>query len=150
MSAWASQSQKYHVVCGAYQLLVRPLLDRTTLQSVRTSISVSKSYKYCQCQRWTSIWQISLLPVLLKVVTPMPVPKHGLTSTGRPLHIYMLGEVVFLQCCLSKFQSSKGPWNEQIPFRKRNQTGTLLFFCHLQLLRTFPKAMFTRKYHLLY
>lgn len=124
MSAWASQSQKHRVVCRACQPLVRTLLGYRSQPSVHTSLLVSKLYRFCQCQGYSSTLWIPLLPVLLKMINNA-CAKAWCYKHWKAVTPYMLGETVLLQCSLQKFQSSKGLCSEQIQFSVK--TGVLVF-----------------------
>jgi len=147
-SAWASQSHKRRGfllwlpapgqdLAGLRKSAKRSVIPHSGHPSHTGSANAKDVPASCRSLYFLSSSRWSLIPV----------PKHALTSTGRPLHRMVSGERVFLQRGLSKFQSSKGPRNEQLQFSVKT---ALPFLHHLKLLRTFPKAMFTKKDHLTY
>lgn len=133
----ALQSQKHHGVCRAYQPLIRTLLDFTSQPSAHTSLfypcysdSVNDGDVPAACR---SLYFLCLSRQC------QPMPKHGLTSSGRLLHC------VCRVRCTSAGQSStvstKAPCSEQVQFIIK--TSDLHFLWHL-------KAVFTKMYHLTY
>lgn len=136
------QSQKFHGVCRVYEPLIRTLLDFTSQLGVHTSlffihvIQVLSMMEIFQHSRYPV--KIPLLPVLLETV-PKPVPKHGLTSSGRLLHCVC--QVRCISAAQSFTVSTRGPHSEQVQFIIK--TSDLHFLWHV-------KAVFTKMYHLTY